>query len=229
MQTRRFLALCGATIAVSLTLAANAFAASTAVTVRVEGKSRTLLPTTVVHTHTGSITKAGAPPGTCPATSAAGALDVATHGRWNGSYSTQYHELSVTSILGETWSFSQIKYYWGIWVDNRYAPAGICELKLHKGEQLLFAAVPDKGTEYPIVLKSPRRATTGHQFNVKAVYVNGKGVAKPLAGVSVKGAGAVTNGQGIVTITPEQAGKLVLSASRSGYIRSAQDTVRVSS
>jgi hypothetical protein len=229
MQTRRLLALCGATIALSLMLAANAFAAGTVVTVRVEGKSRTLLSTTTVHTHAGSITKGGAPAGSCPATSAAGALDVATRGRWNGSYSTQYHELSVTSILGETWSFSQLNYYWSIWVDNRYAPAGVCELKLHKGEQLLFAAVPDKGTEYPIVLSAPQHATTGHSFEVKASYLNGKGVAKPLAGASVKGAGAVTNRQGIVTITPQRPGKLVLTSSRSGYIRSARDTVSVSS
>ena len=40
---------------------------------------------------------------------------------------------SVTSIFGETHTFSS-HYYWSVWVNNRYAPAGVCGLKLHKGK-----------------------------------------------------------------------------------------------
>ncbi len=224
MPSRRMFALWGATIALALTLTANAQAVGTQVTVRIEGKSRTLLPTTVVRTHAGSITKGGTPAGACPASSAAGALDAATH-RWTGTYSSV--GIEITQILGETHTFSKGS-YWSIWVDNRYAAAGICDLKLHRGEQLLFAPYPAKGTVYPIVLTAPKHATTNHPFTVKAFYYNGKGKAKPLAGVRIKGAGTPTNRHGIATITATHAGKLELAASRSGYIRSGGTTVRVS-
>jgi len=226
MHIRSLFALCGASIALSLTLAANAFAAGTQVSVRIEGKSHTLLPNTVVSTHAGSITKGGAPAGTCPATSAAGALDVATHGRWNGSYSTKYAQLSLTSILGETWTFSQKSYYWGIWVNNRYASTGMCQITLHRGDQILFAVDSATRHEHPLGLTAPRRANTRHTFRVRVVSYSDAGVAKPLAGVRIDG--AVTNRSGTATITDKRTGKLTLTASRTGYIRSAPATVRVS-
>ncbi len=227
MHNRSLFALCGATVVLCLALAANAFAAGTQVSVRIEGKSHTLLPTTVVHTHAGSITKGGAPAGTCPATSAAGALDVATHGRWDGSYSTKYAELSLTSIFGETWSFSQKKYYWGIWINNHYASAGMCQIALHRSDQVLFAVDSDTRHEHPLGLTAPRRASTRHAFNVKVVSYSDAGLAKPLAGVRLDG--AVTNRSGIAKITDKRAGKLTLTASRTGYIRSAPTIVSVSS
>jgi hypothetical protein len=229
MHHRKILALSGATLALVLVPSTAALAAGTTVSVRVEGKSRTLLSTTVVRTHAGSITKGGTPPGACPSTTAAGALDIATRHRWNGSYSSSLG-LSTTQILGESHPFNPQTYYWSIWVDNRFAPAGICGLKLHRGEQLLFAAVPDTGTEYPIVINAPRHATEGHPFAVKVLYYDAKGAAKPLAGARVRGAGfsAVSNQQGVVSIAAQHAGKLRYSATRTGYIRSAQVTVPVS-
>lgn len=227
MHIRSLFALCVASIALCLTLAANAFASGTKVNVRIEGRSHTLLATTVVHTHAGSITKGGAPAGNCPATSAAGALDVATHGRWGGSYSTHYAELSLTSILGETWSFSQKKYYWGIWVNDRYASAGMCQIALHRGDRVLFAVDSVARHEHPLGLTAPRRASARHTFKVTVVSYSDAGVAKPLAGVRIDG--AVTSRGGIATITEKRAGKLTLTASRTGYIRSAPATVSVSS
>ena len=63
MWIRRTLALGSALVALSLIFAGAAVAAGTSVSVRVEGLTRTLLPTTVVHTHSGSITKGGTPAG----------------------------------------------------------------------------------------------------------------------------------------------------------------------
>src|SRR5439155_1094799 len=81
----KLIALCGATIAVfAVTPAAPLAAAGTNVTVRVEGAKKTLLPATSASTHSGWITKAGTPTGKCPASSAAGALDVATSHNWGG-------------------------------------------------------------------------------------------------------------------------------------------------
>jgi hypothetical protein len=223
MKCSRSLAVGGLTIAVALTPAVALAAGPTTVSVRIEGLSRTLLPATKVRTHTGAITKGGTPASACPATTAAGALDVATRHHWNGSYGT--YGLSVTSVLGESHPFTSSS-YWSIFVDNHYASAGICGLKLRAGEQILFAAVPDKGTEYPIVLSAPAHATTGHAFTVKATYFGAKGAAKPLAGVAVKD-GGTTNAHGLATVTVAKPGTLSLTASRTGYIR-AEATVSVS-
>ena len=199
MPVRRILALGGATFALLLISAAAAVAAGTTVSVRVEGLNRTLLPTTIVHTHAGPITKDGTPGSTCPATSAAGALNVATHGRWGGSYSSS-EGLSVTQILGETHTFTSPN-YWSFWVNNRYATSGICGEKLHAGEQLLFAAVSQKGNPFPIVLSGPSHATAGRPFELKVMYYNARSKATPLAGAHVRGAGlnAVSSKQGIVS------------------------------
>ncbi len=143
-----------------------------------------------------------------------------------GHYGT--YGLSVTQIFGETHTFSS-KDYWSIWVDNKFAPAGICGLKLHRGEQLLFAAVPVKGTEYPIVITAPKHAKAGHRVKLKVTYFNAKGVAQPLAGATVHGGGgsATTGAGGTVSITPQHAGKLSYTAAKVGYIRSAAATVSV--
>ncbi|HWE32930.1 MAG TPA: hypothetical protein VG410_05550 [Solirubrobacteraceae bacterium] len=197
---------------------------------RVEGLTKTLLAPTVVHAASGFITKGGTPKGSCPAASGAGALDAAVHHKWNGSWDSKYQALSVTSILGESHALSS-KDYWSIWVNNAYAPSGICGLKLRAGETLLFAAVPDTPTEYPLGLSGPATgtATAGKAFTVKAVAYNGAGKAKPLAGVTVSGGGfkVRSNSHGVATITPTKVGKLVLHGSKKDYIRAASLTVRV--
>ena len=230
MQYRRMIALCGALMTLALLPAASALAAGTQVRVRVEGKNRTLIAGTGVQTRFGSITKGGAPPGSCPATSAAGALAAATHGRWGGVYSSSVGGLELTSILGEAWPFSQRKDYWSVWVNNRFGQTGMCQITLHRNDHILFAAIPQTGTVYPTGLRAPRHPTAGHSFDLKVVYYNTKGVAKPLAGAHVHGGGlnAVSNKQGVVSVAAPSTGKHTYTASKSGYIRSARLTVRVS-
>jgi hypothetical protein len=231
MQKSRIIALTGTTLALVLTpmLSTAALAAASQVSVRVEGKTRTLLSSTTVATPSGSgsFKIGGAPAGTCPKSSAAGALDAATHHRWGGIYSAKYSELELTTILGEKWTFSSPN-YWSVWANNRYASAGICQLSLHKGDQLLFAAVPDKGSEYPLAIDAPDHATLGHRFSVKVVGY-AKGLAAPLAGAQVTGPGlnALTNRRGVVSITEKRAGTIVLHADRQGYIRAGAVRVRI--
>jgi hypothetical protein len=226
MSITRRIALAGVSLALVAGAPTAALAAGTTVSVRVEGLTKTLLATKVVHTHSGSITKGGAPAGACPATNAVGALDVAARHKWSGTYGT--YGLSVTQIFGETHTFTS-KDYWSIWVDNKFASAGICGLKLHRGEQLLFAAVPVKGTEFPLVITGPKRATAGHRVQLKVTYFNAKGVARPLAGATVHGGGgsALTGANGTVSVTAPHAGKPTYTAAKAGYIRSAAVTVRV--
>lgn len=139
-------ALCGAVTVgagASLALAGSSQAASKAatkaapkVTVTVVGRTRTLLAATPVQPKAGWITRGGAPVGKCPDDSAQGALNVATHGHWTGSWYASYHEYYITGILGE--SQTGKKYYWGLYVNGRLASAGACDITLKAGEKLLF-------------------------------------------------------------------------------------------
>jgi hypothetical protein len=206
-----------------------------AVTVRVEGVHRSLLAPTVVHVQSGYVTRYGAPYGSCPARSAQGALNVATQHRWFGVWSTEFGpEYEITSILGEKHKFTS-KYFWEIFIDNVSASSGACELKLHSGEQFLFAAVPQTGKAYPTAIKAPQHVTAGQSFSVEVVRYNALGKPKPLAGADVSGGGlsATTNSSGIATLTAPAAGTLVLHAhhawsASTAYVRAAPVTVQVS-
>jgi hypothetical protein len=228
-STAAFVAGATALVAV-LVVAAVAAASAPKVTIRIEGGKRTLLATTTVQApSSGSITKNGAPKGKCPADSAAGVLNAATKGNWSGSWSSKYGDYLITKILGDTESGT--KSYWEILVDNVAASTGACEIKLHPGDRLLFAAVPLTGTGYPLVTKAPAKAKAGKPLSVKVDYYNGKGAAKPLAGATVKGAGAssTTNAKGIARLTDAHAGTITVKASKTGYIRAGAVTVKVTS
>jgi hypothetical protein len=225
-----------ATIVALLAMPAVAVAASGPdVSVRIEGLKRNLLLPTVVHVHNGWITRYGAPKGECSAMSGQGALDVATHHRWIGTWTTQFGpEYEITSILGETHSFSS-KYFWEIFADNVAASVGACELKLHPGEHLLFAAVPDAeaATDFPLGIRVLEKPVAGRRFKVRVVYYNAHGKAKPLAGATVRASGisaepvphsqtsAKTNSRGVATLTAQHLGLLEITASKRGYIRAA--------
>lgn len=217
MTIRRLVALCGALAALGLITAGAALAAGTGVSVRVEGLKRTLVPATVVRPGNGSITKGGAPPGSCPAASAAGALDAATHHNWNGTYDSGLG-IEVTSILGETHVYSAKGYYWGIWVNGRESNFGVCDLKLHAGEQILFAPAPGSGNVYPLLVSAPKHATVGHAFTLRVTAYGAKGGAKPVSGVSVTGARR-TNRAGVTHVTEKRSGKITITVSRKGYVR----------
>jgi hypothetical protein len=229
MLTRRFLALGSATVALALVPGSAALAAGTSVIVRVEGRTHTLLAATTVHTHTGSITMGGTPTGACPATTAAGALQQATHGRWGGIYSSSLGGIELISIFGERYPFTSSS-FWGIWADNKFASFGICGLKLHRGEQILFAPAPDRGTVYPTAITAPKTVKAKRSFKVKVVYYNSAGKAKPLAKakVHVGSTSAVTDRHGLVSVNATTAGKLKITATEKGYIRPATVTVKVS-
>jgi hypothetical protein len=226
MKHRQFAALGGVAAAVVLASTAPALGAGSGVTVRVEGLKHTLLPATVAHTERGSITKGGTPQGVCPGSSAAGYFDSATHHRWSGTYSSGLG-VEVTNVLGETHKFSAKGFYWGIWVNDKFASTGLCDLKLKPGDQLLLAPAPGSGTTYPLILTAPAKATAGRSFSVKASYFKStKGKAKALKGVKVTDAAGVTSSKGSATVTVSKPGKITLVATLKGYIR-AEATVNV--
>lgn len=226
LKHKQFAALGGAVAALVLVITAPALGAGSSVTVRVEGLKRTLLPATAAHAESGSITKGGTPKGSCPGSSGAGYFDSATHHHWSGTYSSGLG-VEITKVLGETHKFSAKGYYWGIWVNNKFASTGLCDLKLKAGDQLLLAPAPGSGTTYPIVLTAPAKATAGQSFSVKTAYFKStKGKAKALAGVKVTDSSGLTTGNGSATITVNKPGKVTLVATLKGYIR-AEATVHV--
>jgi hypothetical protein len=139
MNRKSALALIGA-IAIAGLSSGAALAASSAgpaVTVKVKSFTKTLTDA-VVHGEKGSITKGGAPSGACPGKSAAGALDAATHGKWNGKFFPSFNDMFVTSIDGLK---PKGKDSWEFLVNGKLAPVGVCETKLHKGDLLLFKEI----------------------------------------------------------------------------------------
>jgi hypothetical protein len=229
LKHTQFAALGGAVAAVALVLTAPALGAGSSITVRVEGLNRTLLPATVAHAESGSVTKAGAPNGSCPGSTAIGYFDSATHHKWGGSYSSGLG-VEVTSVLGETHKFSAKGFYWGLWLNNKFASAGLCDLKLKPGDQLLLAPAPGSGTVSPIIVSAPKSAKAGTPFTIKATYFktlkHGTKLTA-LAGAKVTGGAGVTGKNGTVSVTAAKAGKLTVVATEKGFVR-AEATVTVS-
>jgi hypothetical protein len=244
MKLRRCILMTGVPVAAGLTIASSALAAGAApaVTVRVEGATKTLLATKTVSAPTsGSITKGGTPSGTCPADSAAGALNLATRGQWTGSY---YKGLGidVSTILGTKLSYSKGS-YWGFYVNDRLAPKGICDTKLVKGESLLFAPVPAKGkAPKPIVVTAPKTATVGRPFDLHVFTYTGKGNATALLPSwhvvwssamdrgpkpTVTESKTAPKGEVRFTVSGVSSAQLTFVVSSKGEIRSAATTVNV--
>ncbi|HEX3835303.1 MAG TPA: hypothetical protein VHW04_25190 [Solirubrobacteraceae bacterium] len=225
MKSRSILALGGASLA--LAVAPGVAQAGQKVSVRIEGAQRTLQAARTVQTPTGFITKFGAPAGVCPGASAAGALNAATNGRWKAKFYSSFNDYLIGSVLGE--SPNTKTGYWGIWVNNRYATTGACEIKLKPADRILFAVDSVKKHEHPLGIIAPAKATAGKPFTLKVVSYTDKGKATPLAGAHVRGGGLnlVSGRRGTVPVTAGAAIKLTYTATDAGYIRSAATTVKV--
>ena len=139
MKRTTFAALVGAIVlAVACCGAALAAGSGPAVSVQVKSLTKTLLKSTSVHGEKASVTKGGTPRGKCPGNTAAGALDAATHGKWAGKYYASVGGIFVTSILGVKPGGSN---FWEVVVNGKASNSGICDIKLHAGEKLLFKIV----------------------------------------------------------------------------------------
>jgi hypothetical protein len=130
------LALASATLAPGALGAGAGTGTGRGVKVTIKTLTKTLLGPTREHGKPGSITKGGAPRGKCPGNSAAGALDVATHGRWTAKYYSKYNDVFIKSILGA--KPPSKKYFWEILVNGKPASTGACEIKLRPGLRLVF-------------------------------------------------------------------------------------------
>lgn len=207
----------------------SASTSSPSATIRIEGSKKTLLLSKQVRPGSGWITKYGAPKGKCSGSSVQGALDRATHGQWTGSWNTQFNEYFVTSILGEKPPSSHD--FWEIFINNKAATKGACDLKVQGAEQILFADTDGKQTPSALAVigQYVNKSTGADKLLVRLIGYTAHGTTKPLAGVQITGNGihpATTNAHGEAQVTDHHTGTLILRAAPKGYIRS-ETTVHV--
>jgi hypothetical protein len=221
-----------------LALAAPAVAAGPAnVSVRIEGAGATLREEAPVTTTTDGVNKDGT--NTCTGTSAAGALERATNGDWNGSY--MFGSYGVERIFAETHSFDDPSgAYWSFWVNDRPASQGVCNVELQEGDDVLFyvdrcfnAQPPDYACQndpvYPLELRVPASATAGTPAELTVVRHEGSGATTTVDEARITGDGVdvTTKDGGRATVSFPRAGTFRLKASKDGSARSAAEVVTV--
>ena len=241
MQLHRPTGLVAGFLCLAAFAATPAVAAGPAnVTVRAEGASNTLVEEGGFRTTTTPVNKRGQ--GDCTGTSAAGALERATNGDWDGTYSAGFGSYSVDRILSETYTFGNARGdYWAFWVNGKAAQTGICGVELQEGDSVLFfvdqcfdAQPPDYACKNPPVrpleLTAPAGATAGTPVDVRVATLDGNGGSSPTAGARITGNGvdATTGADGTATVTFPQSGQVALKATKAGSVRSAAETVAVS-
>jgi hypothetical protein len=202
-------------------------ASAASVSVRVEGDTATLVPRTTVQTAPGRITKDGDPAHACDAQNAIGALERATAGDWGGPWSSSFGYL-VEEIRGETHD-AATQTYWRISVDGADATAGVCDLALRDGQELLFSPAGYTSSPPLLELTAPAVARAGAPVTVEVAELSPAGQATPRAGatVTVGGASGVTDAQGRAVLQIAALGDVELRAEAPGAIRDTGETICV--
>ena len=208
--------LLGAALIAVQTTASAAGAPSSAITVRVEGPKRTLIPATSVVLSGGTIVKDGVAADSCSGLSAAGALELATRGDWSGTWSASFSAYFLTTIDSLAFPSTGAE-YWAFWVNNAPASLGICSYDPKPGDSLLF--FPDCfGKTCPksggvLGVKAPAVAIIGRPFSVSVTaYSDAKGTPSKAVGATVSGGGAQakTAANGTAKLSFTQAGRFTL-------------------
>src|ERR1700677_4518764 len=109
------------------------------VTVRAVGTSdQPVLPLTQVTTNETPVVKDGDSEHSCAGTSAAGALELASKGSWDGEWSSGFG-YGVETIEAVDYPFGN-QDRWAFWLNNQPVPlgTGVCGTELSTGDSLLF-------------------------------------------------------------------------------------------
>ena len=207
------------------TTASAAGAPSTAITVRVEGPKRTLVPAASVVLGGGTIVKDGVAADSCSGLSAAGALELATRGDWSATWSASFSAYFLTAIDGLAFPSTGAE-YWAFWVNDAPASEGICSYDPKPGDRLLF--FPDCfGKACPknagvLGVKAPAIAVVGRPFTVTVTaYDDAKGTPSKAAGATVSGGGAQakTAAGGTARLSFTRAGRFTLKVAAPHAVR----------
>lgn len=222
-MSRRIIGSVGGALATASLLAPLAHAAGTParVSVRAEAPGRTLVDTTLTTTRA-AVVKDGDSAHSCTGTSAAGALDQAVGGNWDGTWfdGLGYAVDAIRGVRGPA-DFSA---FWTLWVNGRSSATGICDTELHPGDRVLeflCTSTPDFSscTNLPLDLLAVGRR--GKRYAVKVVLLKGDGTSTPVAGATVTG-GAVpvrTGADGTATVALRD-GQSLLRATHAGDVAS---------
>jgi hypothetical protein len=217
---------CGATAAT----AATAAAAPTQVTVRIEGKSKTIFEGTVktdVHevdagdgsgAHKCDGTNGGASPTAGP--TATGAMDDATKLAgltWSGSYDASFDDFLVNQIGPDAGTSSA---FWGVAIQGKSLQVGGCQAIVTAGDEVLWAY--DSFNKKLLRASGPKTTRVGRLTSVKVIDTEKD---KPVAGARI--GGKKTNAKGIAKLRFKSTGRKHLKATASKAIRSNQIVVKV--
>jgi hypothetical protein len=210
--------------------ATTATAAPTKITVRIEGKAKTLFEGAVktdVHEvdagdgsgpHKCDGTNGGANPAAGP--TATGALDSAIKLgglTWSGSYDASFEDFLVNQIGPDAASSSQ---FWGVAVQGKSLQVGGCQAIVTAGDEVLWAY--DSFNKKLLRASGPKTTRVGKVTKVKVIDTE-KG--KPVAGARI--GGKKTNAGGIAKLRFKTTGTKRLKATASKAIRSNQLVVKV--
>jgi hypothetical protein len=196
----------------------------------VEGATETKLPATQVTTTTEPVVNDGNPKDFCPGTNAIGAVQLATRGNWSGKWfggglvEGKFKGLGyeVATILGESHAFASGA-FWDFWYDNREATEGPCEHELQPGDQILAFPCPETAKEcLPLGVEAPSSAGVGEALQVTVKKYSPAGVASPVSGASIMGAGmpAMSEASGHATVKFSNAGLFTLRVTAPELVRS---------
>jgi hypothetical protein len=210
---------------------AGAAAAPTKVSVRVEGKTKTIFEgavTTDVHTvdggdgtgaHKCDGTNGGA--GTVPGPTATSAMDDAVkHGglTWGGSYNASFDDFIVNQIGPDASTSSQ---FWGVAVQGKSLEVGGCQKIVTAGQEVLWAY--DSFGKKLLRASGARKVRVGKVLSVKVVDTEKDNA--PVKGARI--GGKKTNAKGIAKLRFKSVGTKRLKARATKAIRSNQLTVKV--
>lgn len=199
--------------------------AAAGVTVRAESGGGTVVTQVSVPRTGAAVTKDGA---TCTGDSAAGALDRATAGDWDGTDFGGDFGVSVDRIRSIALPFDSGR-YWNFDHNNVSSSQGVCGYKPGDGDELLFyaacyTATTNCFTGTPLDLLAPATATAGVPFSVTVrQYDDTKSPApvSPAEGATVAGgdANVTTAADGTAQVTVAQPGTVTLIAFKGKQVR----------
>ena len=209
-------------LAVLLCLCGTAWAAPTAVNLRVEGATSTIFegPVTTdgksIDGHPCDGTTRASPPNPGPGPTMTSALDDAslTAGfGWSGTWSDEYGDFLVDQIAGEQ---SGAAGFWGTVLNYAPTPVGGCQQQVQQGDGLLFAL----GNVYgqPLLkLDGDTRAAVGERL---LLHVTNGTDGSDVPDATLAGAPGQTGADGRFAVTFDSPGVKTLKAEAAGAIRS---------
>jgi hypothetical protein len=222
MSRRIIGSVVGALAMAGLAAPAAQAAAPAKVTVRAEAPGRTLVSTTLTTTRA-KVVKDGDAAHSCSGTSAAGALEQATGGRWRASW---FDGLGyAVDAIGGVSAPADFSAYWTLWVNGRASTTGVCDTELKAGDEVLeflCTSTADFSSceNLPLALEA-RRVHLG-KVTLKVVRLKGDGTSEPVAGATIRGGTKVVRSDrgGTAVVTLDAPGG-TLRATHAGDVPSA--------